>query len=98
MPTRLLRESFARRFPPTIYRDSTDDDTAFYCSNGELRASDFKRMSLLELAKFIGRADSFTTADSRPLTEVFGVSATTMAIQLIDLDLVRTNQSASMRG
>jgi hypothetical protein len=97
MPTRLLRESFGRRFPATIYRDSIDDDTAFYCSNGEFRASDFKRINLLELAKFIGQAGSFTTADSRPLTEVFGVSATAMAIQLIDLDLVRINQSASMR-
>jgi Zn-dependent peptidase ImmA (M78 family) len=94
IPTRLLRELFARRFPPTIYRDSIDDDTAYYCSNGELRASDFRAMNLLELAQFIAKAGSFTTADSRPLTEVFGVSATAMAIQLIDLGLVRINQFA----
>jgi hypothetical protein len=98
IPTRLLSELFARRFHPPIYKDSMDDDIAFYCSNGELRASDFKKMSLLDFAKFIGQAGSFTTADSRPLTDVFGVSAPALAIQLIDLDLVRANGTASMRG
>jgi Zn-dependent peptidase ImmA (M78 family) len=97
MPERLLRESFARRFQPVLYKDSIDDNTAYYCSNGELSSSDFRKMNLLEAARVLAAADSFTTADSRPLTEVFGVSATAMAIQFIDLGLVRVTQSASIR-
>jgi Zn-dependent peptidase ImmA (M78 family) len=89
MPTRYVRKLFLSRFGSALYRDSLDDKTAFYCSGGgNFRASDFQNMTLLDMAKVIAEADSLWTADSRPFTQIFGVSATAMAIQLMDSGLV----------
>jgi Zn-dependent peptidase ImmA (M78 family) len=89
MPTRYLRKLFLSRFGSALYRDSLDDKTAFYCSGGgNFRASDFQNMTLLNMAKVIAEADSLWTADSRPFTQIFGVSVTAMAIQLMALGLV----------
>ena len=99
MPTRLVRKLFLRRFGSALYRDLLDEATAFYCSGGgDFHASDFLNMTLLEMAKIIAESDPLWTADSRPFTQIFGVSATAMAIQLMDLGLVGINPSSITRA
>lgn len=98
MPTRLVRKLFLSRFGSVLYRDAFDEATAFYWSGGgNFRAFEFQNMSLLDMAKAVAEADSFWTTDSRPLTQIFGVSGTAMAIQLMDLGLVRINPTTTAR-
>jgi hypothetical protein len=89
MPSRLVRKLFLSRFGSALYRDLLDDGTAFfYSGGGDFRLSDLRSMSLMEMAKVIAESEPLWTADSRPFTQIFGVSATAMAIQLMDLGLV----------
>ncbi|MGO9265544.1 MAG: ImmA/IrrE family metallo-endopeptidase [Candidatus Binataceae bacterium] len=88
MPTRLVRESFERRFGQIIDRASISPDEAFYFTNDKFSVSDLRKKDPVALAMIIAQASSFTTSDSRALTDVFGVSPIAMAIQLVDLALI----------
>lgn len=88
MPSKSLRELFERRHGPIVDRAYLENDFAFYLTNGKLSQSQLKNMDRLALAVVIAEADSFTSSDSRSFTEVFGVSSTAMAIQLVDLSLI----------
>jgi len=97
MPTRIVRESFERRFGAFIDGASIDDDTAFYCTNGAFCASELKEKSPVELAMIIAAASPFTTSDSRTLCEIFDVSEIAMAIQMVDLGFVVNSMRTGQR-
>ncbi len=88
MPTNIVRESFGRIFGPLVDGASINEDRAFYCTSGEIRASELQRLPPVELAMIIAEASPFTTSNSRSLCDIFGVSKIAMAIQLVDLGLV----------
>jgi hypothetical protein len=89
MPRRLLRDHFQKRFGGIIDRASITEDDAFFWTTGNFRASQLRVMDPVELAKILARvSDSFTAINYRSFTDVFGVSDTAMAIQMVDTGLV----------
>jgi len=75
-------------FGPAIDGDALDDDKAFFLSEGKMPASQIVRMTPLERAGLVARVSSFVRSDFRCLADIFGVSTTAMAIQLLDCRLV----------
>lgn len=88
MPARLMRKFFSRRYgQEKIKITEIDDDIAFYFAHGH-SASALRQMEPVEVAKIFAAATSFIAAKDRSLTEVFGVTATAMAFQWLDLGLL----------
>ena len=87
MPSRLVQDLYRRSFGDVLESSSIDEGISFYFAGGH-SISDLRAMDLLDLAKIVAQTPPITTADSRPLTEIFGVSAFAMAMQLLDLALV----------
>jgi len=93
MPSALVRGFYKKSFGEAIEASSIDDEIAFYFVGGH-SPSTLRSMELLELAKIVAQTPPFTTPDAKPLTEIFGVSAFAMAIQLLDLELVTRRQTS----
>lgn len=88
MPAKVLHDLFCRRFPAPINVSEIDDTYATLLTNGRLVPSELRAKSILEVAEIVAKASSFLAADERALMDIFGVSATAMGIQLLDLGLV----------
>ncbi len=88
VPSEIVFELFGRLFGDGVDGSQISDDLAYCLSNGKLPASTISRLQPLESAKLIAAQPSLVTTQSRSLTEIFGVSATVVGIQLLDLRLV----------
>ena len=88
MPRKVVQKVFSTMFGEPIGRAQLTDDRAFYFTGGRLSASRISAMRPFELSKLIAQESSFISADARCLTDIFGVSSTAMAVQLMGLGLV----------
>ncbi len=93
IPSDHLADLFGRMFGTAIDGSQLTDDDAYLLSEGNLRASQMMQMEPLELAKLVAKGSSFVRSDSRSLVEIFDVSTTAMAIQLLDSRLVSKSSS-----
>gem|GEM_PF-1935845 len=90
MPSDWVRTIFSRMFGRAISGTLLDDDRAYLLSpDGKFPASRIVGMTPLERARLVAKASSFVFSDSRSLADIFEVSITAMAIQLLDLQLVQ---------
>lgn len=87
-PEKLVRQAFEARFRTEVLH--LDDTVAFYLVGGPMM-QDLLRSSTgsLQFARAVATAKHFGPGNSfKPLTEVFGISPTAMAIRLNELGLV----------
>lgn len=87
MPPKLVRGSFHERFGGAFSVASMSDDDAHLLSAGKLRLSQLKAMQPKDRAALFACATWFNR-QFPSLTEAFGVSATAMALQLLELRMV----------
>jgi hypothetical protein len=88
MPTRLLRQLFSRMFGDPINCALMDEDQAFYLTEGKTNAWQIRELAPLDGAELVAECRPMISTDGRSLVEIFGVSSTAMAIQLLDVGLV----------
>jgi IrrE N-terminal-like domain len=90
MPSDSVRRIFARMFGSAIDGTQLDDDTAYLLSpDGKILASQIVGMAPLDRARLVAKVSSCVFSDFRSLADLFEVSITAMAIQLLDLQLVQ---------
>jgi hypothetical protein len=65
-----------------------DEDKAFYLTEGKVGATQIMELPAIERARLIASSRSMTFNNGRSLVEIFGVSSTAMAIQLLRTRLV----------
>lgn len=88
MPEKLVASIFRALFGDPIDGGHGSDDCVFYLTNGRMAASDFRRLGALQRAELVAESSSFTAADNRAPSEIFGVSTAAMAVRLCKLGLV----------
>jgi hypothetical protein len=86
MPERLVRERFEACFGSSPF--NLTEETAFALRMGNLDAAEGRFSTRRSLSRHLADVEQFDTRHFPSLATVFGVSVTTMAIRLEELDLV----------
>jgi hypothetical protein len=92
MPTKLVRNAFQECFGRPLDGSRPDDALAFHFSAASGMRIDARKLAAMEptnRALLVARAGTFAANSFVPLHKRFKVSPTAMAIQLVDLGLVR---------
>jgi IrrE N-terminal-like domain len=88
MPPKAIEETFSRLFGAPVDGNRIDDNQAFCLTGEKVSAWQMMKLTRDDRAKLIAEAISLTFKQPRSLSEIFGVSASAMAYQLLDLELV----------
>lgn len=88
MPLKVVKEAYSKLFGAPLDGSRIDQDQAFCLTNGNHTAADLAQMTAEECARLIADSPSLVYRHARNLAEIFGVSTSAMAYQLIDIGLV----------
>ena len=88
MPIKAVEEAYSRLFGAPLDGYQIDQDQAYCLTNGRLTARDLAQMAKEDRARLIADSNSLVYGHARSLAEIFGVSTSAMAFQLLDLKLV----------
>jgi len=89
MPGKLVCQLFSRLFGGPVDGESMTDDEAYLLTEGTKYARSLSVVAPFDRAKLVAENPSLVTKEYRNLAQVFGVSSTAIAIQLLDLGLVK---------
>lgn len=98
----LMQERLIRAFFESAFRTKgpfiLDDDTSFLLQPGASTKSTARIVTAFGLARTLATATSYAATPFRSLHDIFGVSAQTMAIRLLELNLVSESLAPSLES
>jgi Zn-dependent peptidase ImmA (M78 family) len=88
MPPKAVEDAFSRLFGAPVEGSRIDDGQAYCLTGAQMTARQLMQMTREARARLVADALSMTFGQARSLAEIFGVSNSAMAYQLLDLELV----------